>query len=147
MTNFEKYKDKLMAISIKGHKVALVKQQPVECHNISCTACDLYCEVPCDVERLKWLYEEYKEPAPKLTLEESTFLKLICYNIHHYYICRDKNNTLWIHTWKPHKDIHYYHQWCTGCPIQLDENFFKFIKWEDEEPWLISDLLALEVER
>lgn len=73
MTNFEKYKDEIMDISIKGRRVALVKRQPVDCHNISCTACDLYCEVPCDVERLKWLYEEYKEPAPTLTSKERAF--------------------------------------------------------------------------
>ena len=141
MTNFEKYRDKLMAISIEGHRVALVKQQPVDCHNISCTACDLYCEVPCDVERLKWLCAEYKEPAPKLTLEERSF----CVVSHSGYIARDKNGILSIFCMLPERKAKVWESpdHVFKC---IDSKYFSFITWENG-PWSIPDLLKLEVEK
>lgn len=132
MTNFEKYRDKLMAISIKGRRVALVKQQPVDCHNISCTACDLYCEVPCDVERLKWLCEEYKEPAPKLTLEERHF----CEVVNHY---SDRRIT------RPMGSSYTCLIEDKVVRLNINSQWFKFIK--GGENWSISDLLKLEVKK
>lgn len=130
ITNFEKYKDKIMTISIKGYRVALVQQQPVECHNISCTACDLYCEVPCDVERLKWLYEEYKEPTPRLTLEERHFCEILSQADHPIKIQRINGDIIIL-----------FDVWGRN----LGKKYFQFMK--DGEPWFISDLLKLEVEK
>ena len=151
MTNFEKYRDKLMAISIKGRRVALVKQQPVDCHNISCTACDLYCEVPCDVERLKWLCEEYKEPAPKLTLEERYFCETFLED-DRLYLARDQYDNLYLYDVikPPIKNVdsgYWALQDSDDTMLEIKKDFFSFIKWEDEKLWSIPDLLKLEVEK
>lgn len=86
---------------------------------------------------------EVKE-KPKLTEEEKIILKNFD-NIENYkYIARDKSGDLYIYKNKPSKktstwDILDYSIFCHNLfPFS---NLFNFIKWGNEEPYLISDLL------
>lgn len=59
----------------------------------------------------------------------------------YYYIARDKNDTLCAYEEYPRKNEH---DACWSDDISvspLGNDHFKFIKWEDEEPTLIADLL------
>lgn len=77
MTNFEKYKDMLLALN-KGDDIAVVKGKPVSCSDIACTNCD-YSGGNCESKLLKWLLSEYKE-EPTLTERQYHFLKALPLN-------------------------------------------------------------------
>lgn len=84
------------------------------------------------------LLEEYKEPV-KLTRFEYEYLKVAKENEYNF-IARDKNNNLYLYSNKPWKDeiYWYYEDRITLVFVEL----FKFVKWEDEEPWNIDNILA-----
>lgn len=89
-------------------------------------------------QELLW---ERKE-KPKLTDDEKAILSNIdkCYK----YIARDESNRLYIYKEKPYKNaIH----WSDNdidddfLDFYMFDNLFQFIKWEDDEPYSIEDLL------
>lgn len=87
---------------------------------------------------LKELLWERKE-KPKLTDVE----KIILMNAdkHLKYIARDKNGSLYVYQNKPIKRYNEY--WGDGsCGRDFCfDHLFQFIKWTDEEPYLIEELL------
>lgn len=92
---------------------------------------------------LKELLWERKE-KPKLTDDEKAILRNI--NKKYRWIARDEDTMLFVFTEKPFK-LDYY--WKCGnedyeCCIYLFDHLFQSIKWEDEEPYLIEDLLKGE---
>lgn len=86
------------------------------------------------------LLEEYKKPV-KLSKFEYEYLKVAKENEYNF-IARDKNGTLVIYNIAPHKTDTL---WCTAS-AKWDKvkfnNLFNFVKWEDEEPWNIDNILA-----
>ena len=87
----------------------------------------------------KELLWERKE-TPKLTDDE----KVIFRNLSEEYkwIVRDKNGLIYLFTNKPFKDLN---RWMGYGPLMCPfKHLFKFIKWEDEEPYLIEELLEGE---
>lgn len=84
------------------------------------------------------LWERKEKPKP--TDDEKVILR----NVPEYYkwIARDKNGLICLYTNKPRKCEY---SW-GGCKYMLlpFEHIFKFIKWEDEEPYSIEDLLKGE---
>lgn len=84
------------------------------------------------------LLEEYKEPI-KLTRFEYEYLKIAKKNKYHF-IARDKDGGVFLYTKQPTKcDL----MWeSRGNHIRVFESIFKFVKWEDEEPWNIDNILA-----
>ena len=83
------------------------------------------------------LLEEYKEPI-KLTRFEYEYLKVAKENGYNF-ITRDKDNRLYGTSEKPKK---YNTTWAgSGAYIGMFESMFKFVKWEDEEPWNIDNIL------
>lgn len=82
----------------------------------------------------EWLFSPYKpiEKKPKLTREEFIFLKALKGG----YIAKDEDGDLWLfgleepfeldEIWRPQED---------DGVIELDGANFKFIKWEDKEPY------------
>ncbi len=92
---------------------------------------------------------------PKLTKAERFILTYLNCRVEYHpsckykYIARDKNGALNLFSHEPylHPD---YKVWCVLkgyiAALPLKNNFFKFIKWDDKEPWKIDDLLKLEVE-
>lgn len=141
MTNFEKYKDEILPLAKNNQGFAFRMNKITACKLSGCENCIF--TGSCIANRIKWLYEEYQEPAPKLTKKERVF----CEIVRHGYIARDENGSIACHFPEPQKNIprHSWHNFY-NYKIFLDENSFSFIEWKDEKPWSIEDLLKLEVE-
>lgn len=84
------------------------------------------------------LLEEYKEPV-KLTRFEYEYLKVAKENGYNF-ITRDKDNRLFLYKNKPFKSLDEWIVASKDCCRILD-SLFKFVKWEDEEPYNIDELL------
>ena len=94
-------------------------------------------------------WKKHEGSMPTLTKED----KIVCEALSLYgseiYIARDKTNLLLVYFSKPVKSEE--DEWwsCNNEDMQslvIKDKFFKFITWDDEEPWLLADLLKLEVE-
>ena len=84
------------------------------------------------------LWERKEKPQPKLTEDEKVILRNV--PKHYEWIVRDGNDHLYIYASKPKKGIT---MWVdTGSPMVSFDHLFRFIKWEDEEPYSIKDLLG-----
>lgn len=142
MTNFEKYKGEIAKIVRNSKFISLNKNTRVlgECGSISCYNCRFLGN--CAIEALEWLYEEYQEPAPKLTKDEAIFC-----NIVDGFIARDKDGSLALYSSEPYLENEYWFDSDTeasGTTIKSD--LFPFITYKSEKYWSIEDLLKLEVE-
>ena len=155
MKNREKFAKEILDIACSGRSIAVTKENKiVYCSDISCESCmfdscgkhigrsQVY------LDRLhEWSESEYVE-KPTITSKEKMFLDLILSKWK--YIARDFNNDLYIYYNKPKRnsmnkswktDDSNYHY----VSRNMYGNIFNFIKWEDEEPWLIEDLKNLGV--
>lgn len=98
----------------------------------------------------RFLVEVWHREELLITQDEKAILKAIIEVEKYKYITRDKDGELDLFYLEPVKknDL-----WCVGSKITEDSPYsldlfrhkFKFVKWEDEEPWLISDVLSLPV--
>ena len=86
----------------------------------------------------KELLWERKEP--KLTEDEKVILRNLPKD--YKWIARDKNGCLYAYASKPKKGIIMWES--DGLPMIPFAHLFQFIKWEDEEPYSIEDLLGEE---
>lgn len=150
--NWEHYFDDLMRIWTTYAAVDAKTGRVTTCKLIKCENC-LFKSMMSDGDEKdcidfteEWLvspYKPIKKRRPKLTKEEYGFLKALKGG----YIARDKDGDLWLfglaepfkldEIWRPQEDDNI---------VELDDEKFEFIKWEDEEPWSIEELLKLEVE-
>lgn len=138
-------------------KIGVYNGKPCPCAGMSCCKCDLdnsnqdrYSD-NCEYALTQWYLAEHIE-KPTLTKQERAFLE-ICKP--ECYIARDKNKVLWIYSAKPIKGkMAWEYDEGDACIMEklikfiltVDINkIFHFIKWEDEEPWKVEDLLKLEV--
>ena len=85
------------------------------------------------------LLEEYKEPI-KLTKLEHEYLKEAIKN-EYMYIARDVNGHIYFYKDKPFKSLDEWIVDSNDCRGILD-SLLNFVKWEDEEPWNIDNILA-----
>ena len=85
----------------------------------------------------KELLWERKEK--KLVISEDE--KVILRNVpkHYEWIARDIDGHLYIYASKPKKGLTIWVD--TGLPMVSFDHLFQFIQWEDDEPYLIEDLL------
>lgn len=92
------------------------------------------------LEELLW---ERKEPI-KLTDAEKVILNNLDKRFN--YIARDNNNNLFVYPEEPHKRKpgHWSDDSNEYGSLFVYDHLFKFIKWTDEEPYLIEDLLKEE---
>lgn len=149
MKNKEKYKDKIFEIACTGRRVAVSKKgRPIAC--VDCDLCMYISDKNCADTFSEWCEAEYIE-KPTLTNNERKFLEII--DPKWKYIARDANKNLYVFDSLPSKKRN---SWyiesvsvliCNYCNISenLFGKMFDFIKWEDEEPWLIEDLKKLEI--
>ena len=142
MLKIEKIKDEIRNFYDENNtlrcylaQIATNQNYSVNCYrggNVNCSKCLRL--------SLLELLEEYKEPI-KLTRFEYEYLKVAKENEYNF-IARDKNGTLVIYNIAPHKTDTL---WCTAS-AKWDKvkfnNLFNFVKWEDEEPWNIDNILA-----
>lgn len=83
------------------------------------------------------LLEEYKEPV-KLSKFEYEYLK-IAKKEGFNFIARDEDNMLYGFIKQPKKHNSYWHN--SDKFIKIFKSMFNFVKWEDEEPWEIDEIL------
>ena len=84
------------------------------------------------------LLEEYKEPV-KLTKFEYEYLK-VAKRERFNFIAKDGDGRLFLYKNKPFKSLDEWIVASKDCCRILD-SLFKFVKWKDEEPYNIDDLL------
>ena len=86
------------------------------------------------------LWERKEKPKIKLTEDEKAILR----NVPQYYkwIARDGNGVVCLYPDKPHKSKTIWEN-IFGILFPF-HHLFQFIKWEDEEPYLIEELLGKE---
>ena len=108
--------------------------------NIDYEESDCFKEILCsECLRLSLLnlLEEYKEPV-KLTKFEYEYLKFAKENEYNF-IARDKNNNLYLYSNKPWKAENDWDYEDRTTPVFAE--LFKFVKWENESPMLIEEIL------
>ena len=82
-----------------------------------------------------------RKEKPQLTEDEKAILKVLL-NEKYKWIARDKNDWLYVYASKPKKGITIWEN--TGSPMMPFVHLFNFIKWEDDEPYSIEELLGEE---
>ena len=134
MKNWEFYEKELRTY---GLSFAMEDNQMCSCAFASCDRCmfSMSESCPCDATRVKWLYQEYKEPVV-LTDDEKALCKLLGRG----WIARDRDNNLYWYETKPKKKN--LSEWLASSKMCIGMVFpqckFEFIKWEDEEPWRVQ---------
>lgn len=140
MLKIEKIKDEIRNFYDENNtlrcylaQIATNQNYSVNCYrggNVNCSKCLRL--------SLLELLEEYKEPI-KLTRFEYEYLKVAKENEYHF-IARDKDNRLHVTRGKPEK---YSTTWDSiSAYIRVFKSMFSFVKWEDEEPWEIDEILS-----
>ena len=87
------------------------------------------------------LWERKEKPQPKLNEDEKFILKASL-NEKYQWIARNASGLICLFTNKPFKDLN---RWLGYDPLMCPFKYmFKFIKWEDEEPYSIEELLGGE---
>lgn len=129
MTNFEKWKDKILKINHDGYDVAVKDGVPKPCVGI-CNQCEFEGGSPCIAKFVDWLIAEYQEPAPKLTRREREFLE--CFKYPAFKEIYRKSYGLYVGTGEPE-----------GA-LSISDDMFHFI--QPGETWTFEDLLKLEGE-
>ena len=151
MNKLEKYFKELSKID---GDIAIINDKPKECYynynKSTCKNCrrNLFkndSEQMCSVHGLiEWLAEEYIE-KPELTLNEYK----LCQILKKGWLARNKFNGLILHVTKP--SIKDNIAWISSgsafevSNLMFEDVKFEFIKWEDEKPWSVEDLLRLDV--
>lgn len=147
MLNAEKFKDEILEcideynsgrFSISKDCVPRFKY----CEATYCKDCMLSeQEGYCSLKRTKWLLSEYKEPI-KLSRLEYEILKYL-QKKKNAYISRSKNGELVVHRIKPISKENAYWKGMdiSYCLKTFEDDLFHFVKWEDEEPTLIKEVL------
>lgn len=140
MKNFEAYESEIKKLQTN---IALMKNNElVPCTRASCGECKFNSsDSNCLAKLFEWFYEEYKEPI-KLSRLEFELLKCLKGEKLEY-LARDKCK-VYVHAYgtKPQKgNLGWFTETRDCCCMSLFSNCFKFIKWEDEEPYKIQDIL------
>ena len=134
-TNMEHYRGE---IEETGYRFGIVDGKIVDCHEISCDTCG-FGKPKCVPKRIKWLMSEYK-PEPVLTQREKGFVECI----RHGWIAADEVGSKMWYEDKPEKAKEP-NVWLGKKIVTLNDDYFPFITWEDEEPWSVKALRKLKV--
>lgn len=149
MLNAERFKEKILDVveDDKKYDFAIKDDDPnafYNCHSdIPCKNCiftSLKNGKNCLYNRFNWLLSEYKEPV-KLTRFEQDVLKHLLEKTQYRFIVREKSDSIYIYKRKPKKGIGAWDSSTGMLNLNVFINLFPFIKWEDEEPTSIKDVL------
>lgn len=131
MTNFEKVKEemKIEDVGTDPFCDAIYRiRKELSCHDRTCEECK------------QWLAEEYVEP---IVLTEAERIILENLDKAFKYIARDKDGKLYVYQNIPTKSG----SWWANCifgDLSPFRHLFQFIKWEDDAPYEIAELLKGE---
>ena len=100
----------------------------------------------CNIFDIMKVYKDYtckellweRKETPQLTEDEKVILRNLPKD--YKWITRDKNGTICVFNGKPYKHRFVWDGQFMGV-LALFQHLFNFIKWEDEEPYSIEDLL------
>lgn len=134
MKNFEHYKDVFMRC--KGRNLECVASK-----EILKRKCDSNCPICVDFIK-KWLYEEYKEPI-KITEDEKVILRNLPKKFKWIVRFEDFNIPM-LSEDKPYKRKNNWFNKNGFTTLDPFGHLFKFIKYDDEEPYSIEELLKEE---
>ena len=144
MINAEKFKDELKELNDadKLWHTAFDKHNMTfcDCIDVKCENCTFNGYKFCNNGRYNWLLSEYKKPII-LTELEYNILKYLAYNTEYMYIARDKSDFLGIYHNKPDKLNNAWSCYGRTGHLNVFDELFQFVKWEDEEPYSINDIL------
>ena len=139
-TNMEHYRSEISEILKYGGCFGLKDGKIIQCNHISCELCEFKDFVNgCNAKTIEWMMEEYK-PEITLTAREKGFVDVMGYG----YVARDEDGCL---TWfggEPSKSASTWDVAMDSNYAVLDCESFRFIAWEDKEPWEIEDLRQLK---
>lgn len=144
MTNFEYWKDRILEIT-EHDGLAVYSDKPLPCKEVNCSLCisnvdTADTDVGCERHIIKWLYSEHEE-KPKLTKRE----RKLCEALETGWIAADiYGDVCWFNHF-PVKAITVYNE-LPSMYLSRAGFRFDFISFEDEEPWMVENLLQLEVE-
>ena len=136
MKNKEKYYEEVLKEFVEGTSCSFKRKYVLkkgECRAIECSQCR--------EKTIQWLNAEYKEPI-RLRKNEKVILESLSKKWK--WIARDSNYNLDVYSDKPHKDEVCWYD-VGGADFYFFKHLFQFIKWEDEEPYSIEELLKCEV--
>ena len=147
MLNAEKFKNELSEILSENRYIEVDKydRKIRKCTGNNCPKCMFGITAlgkgrdSCSIAAMLWLLSEYKEPV-KLTKLEYELLKF--WNSKKYkYIARDSSDTVYVYREKPSKKFELWGSIYEHCVEQEFDKLFLFVKWEDEEPTSIKEVL------
>ena len=144
MINAERFKEEIN----KHNNEFGLADNIVDCGTLGCRNCRFSrlnnsdgVIIMCSTRKVKWLLSEYKEPI-KLSRLEYDILKYLADNTRHMYITRSKDGNLFLYDTEPVKNK--VNDWWSGRNIYgmlAFNKLFQFIKWEDEEPTSIKEVI------
>ena len=148
MLNAEKYKDRILEVASNDKVFGIDRKNNKidNCSSMNCRDCLFYTFGTIsehDVNRIKWLLSEYKDPI-KLTRLEYEILKYILNHTEYKYITRDRIGAIFIYENKPEKNGDTWRVLANGggyTNLTILDELFKFIKWEDSKPTSIEEVL------
>lgn len=132
MKNKEKYFDEIVDEVAKKGSCEFVKE-----YVYKGSPCGEYCD-DCTKHVKEWLEQEYQEPIT-LTNDEKVILKNLPSDIK--WIARDKSERLFLYFKEPRKALTWWNSEWVEYDFSPYDHLFKFIKWEDEDPYNIDELL------
>lgn len=149
MLNAEKFKDELLEILSENRYIEVDKidRKIRKCTGNNCPKCMFGITAlgkgrdSCSIAAMLWLLSEYREPI-KLSKLEYDILKYLSDNTRHMYIARNKDGNLFLYDTEPVKNK--VNDWWSGRNIHgmlAFNKLFQFVKWEDEKPTSIKDVL------
>lgn len=139
MLKIEKIKDEIKNFSDENNTLRCYLAQIATNQNysVNCYRRDVNCSECLRLSLLE-LLEEYKKPV-KLSKFEYEYLKAAKENGHNF-IAREINNRLYGFEKQPEKRNSMWSSY--GDYVGMFESIFKFVKWEDEEPYNIDEILS-----
>lgn len=98
-----------------------------------------------DIVAVYELNEVWKREESTITEDEKAILRNLSGK--YEWIARDKDSKLYIYLYKPEKHVDVWASDRGHRFLDLFNHLFKMVKWEDDEPWKIEDLLKLVVKK
>lgn len=144
MLNAERFKEEIN----KHNNGFGLADNIVDCGTLGCRNCRFSrlnnsdgVIIMCSTRKVKWLLSEYKEPV-KVSGLEHELLKFwyesgCCYR----YIARDSSGNLFLYVRRPTKKAEVWASIEWHKFISDFNDLFKFVKWGDEEPTSIKEVL------
>ena len=140
-TNMEHFRGDIEAV---GYCISLHNGEVRDCNegSFNCLECgfqNMYEDFGCQRAIIRWLMSPYK-PEPVLTAREKGFVE----RIGHGWIAADEKGFKMWYEKKPYKTKEP-NVWIETKVIPINDDYFNFITWEDEEPWSVEELRKLKV--